>query len=116
MEQQVIETGTDTEGAGNLKAERRQSSEQELPNSDDSWSTPCGAGGSWSAIDCGNAYTNHNDVSKGRGVATTGNNNMTDRQAITSTVYNGTTDTMEVVSMVDNRRGVVHKEHGNFRE
>jgi hypothetical protein len=43
MEQQVIETGTDTMGAGSLRANERWSSEKELPISDDSSSTPgCG--------------------------------------------------------------------------
>jgi hypothetical protein len=67
-------------------------------------------------VDCGDMYTNHNDASKGCGVATTGDNNATNRQAVTSTVYNGATDMVEVASTVDNRSGVVHEEHGNFRE
>jgi hypothetical protein len=67
-------------------------------------------------IDCGDAYTDHNNVSKSCGVTTTGNNNATDRQAVVSTVYNDVTGTVEVVSTVDNRSGVVHEEHSDFRE
>jgi hypothetical protein len=38
------------------------------------------------------------------------------RQAVASTVYNSATDTVEAVSTVDNRSGVVHEEHSDFRE
>jgi hypothetical protein len=116
MEWWVIETGTDTKGAGSPKTERRQSSEQRLLNSDNSWSTPCCGEDSWLTISCGDMYTNHNDVPKGCGVATTGNNSATDRQAAMSTVYNNATNVVEVASMVDNNSGVIHEEHGDLRE
>jgi hypothetical protein len=65
------------------------------------------------AIDCRDAYTDHN-TSEGCGVATTGRNNATNRWAVMSTVYNDVTNMVEVVSMVDNNSGVIHEEHGNL--
>jgi hypothetical protein len=47
---------------------------------------------------------------------TTEDNNATDRWAVASTVYNDVTSMVEVVSMVDNRSGVTHEEHSDFRE
>jgi hypothetical protein len=41
---------------------------------------------------------------------------VTDRQAVASTIHNNALKAVEIVSIVDNRRGVVHEEHGDSND